>query len=159
MYKILVFFTLTVLMSCGMGGSEKQKENDDKTEAGKAEGQKNKDEELEQGDSTSTLQLNNGKKWKADSITLKNVASLTQLVNDKTYDDKAKRSAFQSQLQNDLDILVKECRMSGPAHEALHAWLKPVIHNTRELKDGEGEYDKKYAQLRNNVQSFYDYFD
>jgi hypothetical protein len=159
MYKILMFFTLVILMSCGTGNSEEQKKKGEKPETSNSDGQKEMDHETEHSDSSLTLQLNNGSKWDADSTTRLNVASLMQLVNDKSYGDKAKRIVFQSQLQNRLDTLVKQCRMIGPAHEALHAWLKPVIHDSKVLKEREGDYDKKYAQLRKDVRSFYDYFD
>jgi hypothetical protein len=159
MHKILLFVTVAILMSCGTADSDKQKENDEKTEAAKSEGQNEMKEEKEDSDSTGTLQLDNGKKWKADNTTKANVASLTQLVNDSTYRDKKKSKELYKGVQNRLDTLVNQCKMTGPAHEALHAWLKPVLHDTKELKKSKGEYDSKYVLLRKDVQSYYDYFE
>ncbi|MGZ3952200.1 MAG: hypothetical protein ACXVBZ_12445, partial [Flavisolibacter sp.] len=66
-------------------------------------------------------------------------------------------ASLSARLQTRLDTLVQQCKMTGPAHEALHSWLKPVLHDTKELK--EGKYDQNYAQLKKDVQSFYDFFD
>jgi uncharacterized protein YceK len=159
MHKILLFFTVAILMSCGAVNSDTQKENDEKTEAAKSEGQDEMKEEKEDSDSTETLQLDNGKKWKADNTTRANVASLTQLVNDSTYRYKKNSKELHKGVQSRLDTLVKQCKMTGPAHEALHAWLKPVLHDTKELRESKGEYDSKYALLRKDVQSYYDYFE
>ncbi|MGZ3846546.1 MAG: hypothetical protein ACXVBH_10855 [Flavisolibacter sp.] len=138
----LVYLTVLLFISCG-GPSTQQS----KTES----------EEREQNETTSALQLNNGIKWKADSTTHENVAALTQLVNDSSYRDSKNVASLSSRLQTRLDTLVQQCKMTGPAHEALHSWLKPVLHDTKELK--EGKYDQNYAQLKKDVQSFYDFFD
>jgi hypothetical protein len=49
--------------------------------------------------------------------------------------------------------------MTGPDHDALHAWLKPVLHDVKELKEDGDKYDEKFAVLQKDVQRFYDYFD
>jgi hypothetical protein len=105
------------------------------------------------------LQLNNGAKWKADSTTLVNVSSITQLVNDSNYRNEKNRIEFSGQLQSRLDTLVKQCKMTGPDHDALHAWLKPVLHDVKELKEDGDEYNEKFTVLQKDVQRFYDYFE
>ena len=83
------------------------------------------------------LTLNNGAKWKADSITNHNV------VNLKTFADNFRLKPFPS--VNDYQILgsdlnaginkmIQECKMSGPDHDALHKWLEPVLKETDQLK-------------------------
>lgn len=144
MNKILLFFTAVVFVACGTTTSQEQKENG---------------EEQEHSNSDPALQLKNGAKWKPDSITRTNVVILSQLVNDSNYRDEKNKQTFSNQLQKGLDSLVKQCKMSGPDHDALHAWLKPVLHDVKELKEDEGDYDKKYAQLRADVHRFYDYFE
>jgi len=138
----LIFFIALGFIGCGSPGTQEQK---------------SENEEQERNEATSALQLNKGTKWKADSITHVNVAALTQLVNDSSYRDDKNVASLILRLQTRLDTLVQQCKMTGPAHEALHSWLKPVLHDTKELK--EGQYDLKHEQLRKDVQSFYDYFD
>ena len=144
MNKLILFLSAVLFVACGATTSQEQKESR---------------EEQEHESSASTLQLNNGAKWKADSTTRTNVATLMQLVNDNYYRDEKNRQKFSNQLQNGLDSLVKQCKMTGPDHDALHTWLKPVLQDAKELKEDEGEYNKKYTELRKDVQSFYDYFE
>ena len=144
MNKLILFLSAILFVACGTTTSQEQKESS---------------EEQEHGSAASTLQLNNGAKWKADSTTRTNVAILVQLVNDSNYRDGKSKEKFSDQLQNGLDSLVTQCKMSGPDHDALHTWLKPVLHNAKALKEDGGEYNKKYTELRRDLQSFYDYFD
>ena len=142
MNKLMVFLAALVIMSCGSATSGEQRETD---------------EVKEKGHSSDTLQLNNGAKWKTDSTTRTNVAILMKLAADSSYNLK-NQQAFASQVQNRLDSLVQQCKMTGPDHEALHKWLQPVLHDAKELKE-EGEYEKSRAQLRKDLQNFNKYFD
>ena len=138
----LIFFIALVFVGCSNTATQEQKSE--------SEGQEHKE-------NVSSLELNNGVKWKADSTTQINVGALTRLINDSAYTDKQNAIHFSALLQNRLDTLVQQCKMTGPAHEALHSWLKPVLHDAKELK--EGEYDQNFAQLKKDVQIFYQYFE
>lgn len=143
MKRILLFLTSLSFVACVNTTSQEQKENKEEHEHA----------------SVSALQLNNGAKWKADSTTLVNVSSITQLVNDSNYRDEKNRVEFSGRLQNRLDTLIKQCKMTGPDHDALHAWLKPVLHDVKELKEDGNEYNEKFSVLQKDVQRFYDYFE
>lgn len=84
---------------------------------------------------TGALVLNHGAKWKADSATHLNVAQLQAAVS------SAKRESLEDyqqtavQLQEGLNKMVKECRMKGADHDALHTWLEPLMDKTKELKN------------------------
>jgi hypothetical protein len=145
MKRILLFLTSLSFLACVNTTTQEQKESTEEHENASA--------------SASELQLNNGAKWKADSITLVNVSAVNQLVSDSNYRDEKNRVEFSGQLQSRLDTLVKQCKMTGPDHDALHAWLKSVLHDVKELKEDGDKYDKKYAELQKDVQNFYDYFE
>ena len=86
---------------------------------------------------TTALTLNNGAKWKADSITNHNVVSLKTIADN--FRIKPFRSANDYQvlgadLSNGLNKMIQECKMSGPEHDALHQWLEPVLSETNQLK-------------------------
>lgn len=83
------------------------------------------------------LTLNNGAKWKADSITNHNV------VNLKTIADNFRAKPFPSvddyqlagnDLIGGLNKLIQDCKMSGPDHDQLHKWLEPVLKQSNQLK-------------------------
>jgi hypothetical protein len=110
-------------------------------------------------DFTSKVQLNDGAKWKTDEATRKNVAAILHVVNDSSYTTGKNRDQFANQLQVKLDTLVQQCKMIGPDHDALHTWLENVLNDVKEIKEDEDEYAKRYAYLKKDVESFYDYFE
>lgn len=104
------------------------------------------------------LQLNNGAKWKADDVTLKNVAALTTILNKEEYTNESNKDAFVTAFNQQLDTLVKECKMTGKDHDALHVWLEKVMHEVVHVKDG-NNYTASYATLKKDVENFHNFFE
>ncbi len=84
------------------------------------------------------LSLNNGARWKGDSVTSNNVVRL------KTTADMFRVAPFPSidnyqvlgnDLSNDVDTLIQQCKMKGDEHEALHKWLEPILNLSGQLKN------------------------
>jgi hypothetical protein len=115
--------------------------------------------EHQHSDSTSILQLNNGAKWKTDEATRQNVSAIEHVVNDSSYSNGKNKVQFANQLQVKLDTLVQQCKMTGPDHDALHVWLENIIHDVKEIKEDEDGYNKRYAALKKDVESFHNYFE
>jgi hypothetical protein len=87
--------------------------------------------------SSEKLVLNNGAKWKVDHTTNNNVNNIKQIL--KRFDNGTDRSlkAYKKagdHLQNGLTKMIKECRMQGPDHLALHKWLEPLMAQVVKLK-------------------------
>ena len=137
--KQLLIILLAVMASCGSQPVKEQKENSAKQD---------KEEKA------ITVPLNNGARWKADELTKKNVAVLMQVVNDSAYTDAGKRSKLYMELESKIAQLIRECRMQGADHDALHAWLEKVQHDLKEIKE-EDEYDKAVATLKKDIADFY----
>ena len=101
---------------------------------------------------TTTLQLNNGAKWKSDSSTNAQVKLMTERMEQ--YDEANASLATYNDLGNnlkaDLDNLVKQCRMQGADHDALHLWLQPVLEKTKELSTAADE--KTAASAKTSLQ-------
>ena len=81
------------------------------------------------------LQLNNGAKWKIDSVTAINTGLLKKTVSGAITNKPANYAETALKLEEGLNKLVKECKMSGAEHDALHQWLEPMIEKTKELKN------------------------
>lgn len=110
------------------------------------------------------LTLNNGQKWKADSVTNHNV------VNIKTIADNFRIKPFPAindyqilggDLKNGLDKMVKECKMSGPDHDALHQWLNPLLTNTNELKSvtDTAQGRSVFKSIDQRIDAYHNYFE
>ena len=109
--------------------------------------------------STQAIQLDNGRKWKADEATKRNVGIIVNEVNAGAYRDTAQRKELIANLKIKIDTLVGQCSMKGPEHDALHGWLEKVLRDMNKLNEGSDEYIKEYETLKKDVESFYDFFE
>ncbi|MEO6851849.1 MAG: hypothetical protein ABI166_14505 [Mucilaginibacter sp.] len=109
------------------------------------------------------LTLNNGAKWKIDESTHNNVVNLQNILNAFTGDASRPLSDYQEvqhDLKDGIDKMISECHMTGPDHEALHHWLKPLIHKVADLKkattvaDAARSLNDIRAQVKLNAQYF-----
>ncbi len=109
------------------------------------------------------IALNNGAKWKSDESTTKNVNSLSKTVNDFKAANKAELSDYKkvgADLQSGVTNLIKECRMKGPDHDALHLWLEPLMGMVKELNastdvnSAKEKFDQIDQQLARFTNSF-----
>ncbi len=90
----------------------------------------------EQGEVAGTLALNNGAKWKADSITHVNVAAFESIIDNfekAGQHDLPAYAQLAGDLQKSLNKLITDCKMQGPDHEALHLWLQPLLQQVAGL--------------------------
>lgn len=79
----------------------------------------------------------NGVKWKADSVTNNNVAILRSIAEDFKTKSTPSVSDYQklsADLTTGLNKMIKECKMTGADHDALHIWLEPVLKENAALK-------------------------
>jgi len=87
--------------------------------------------------SSEKLVLNNGAKWKVDKTTdvnAKNLKAVLQGFNSGRDRSLAGYHKLASDLQSGLDKMIKECRMKGPDHLALHKWLEPLMGDVSKLR-------------------------
>ena len=87
---------------------------------------------------TGVPSLNNGAKWKADASTNENVANLKSIIEKfktNAHPEVQDYKAFQATFTDGIGKMVKECKMQGPDHDALHVWLEPLMKDNKEMKD------------------------
>jgi hypothetical protein len=103
-----------------------------------------------------SLQLNDGKKWKLDQSTTKNIATLKSLITDTANKDFQKLAIT---LQQQTNILVSECKMEGPDHNALHLWLEQWLEHLRDFKENRKDQQEGYRYLQKDLMEFEKYFE
>ena len=92
--------------------------------------------EAEHGSEHSELQLtlDDGRKWPVDEHTRISAEKIAKLVRDapviRSPDDAR---ALGEALDEELDVLVKGCTMTGPAHDQLHVFLVALIPRVEAL--------------------------
>lgn len=102
-----------------------------------------------------TLQLNNGEKWKLDEATRQNMNEIKAYISQATH---ANGELSGQELQKKADKLVKECRMKGADHDALHVWLGPFLQHVQAIKENRDAESASHA-LRDDVKEFDVYFE
>ncbi len=109
---------------------------------------------------SSELQLNNGAKWKADSSTLQHVQDLKNIVGNYKQSGEKDIPVLANRLQESLNGLINDCKMSGPDHEALHHWLEPLLDKVKDLKNASGDKGQDMVKgISDQLELFQKYFD
>jgi hypothetical protein len=121
-------------------------------------------ESVAHGNETAGLTLNNGAKWKADSITNHNVATLKTMTDNfriKPFPTVGEYRLLGNDLTNGLNTMVQECKMTGPDHEAVHHWLEPVLNEMKELKNVSETANGRriFKSLDKKIDSYHTYFE
>lgn len=104
------------------------------------------------------------KKWETDESTRVHVAKLRARVETfklKKETDLASYNALGTDLSGDLNNLISGCRMKGPAHDALHGWLTPVLDQVAGLKKSATIEQGKLsvAKIEDGLFAFYEQFE
>lgn len=128
-FKNLVFLLpVLILFACNNTGSQGDKVADSIPIV----------DHTEHSEPTKVLSLNNGEKWQSDESTNNHVKDLSAIFGafgEKSRSGLADYQLLASEAQTELNGLIKDCKMTGPDHDALHLWLEPILKSTVELKD------------------------
>lgn len=121
---LLLLLVSTLVISCNPKSSDGKKTSDSVVTSHE-----------EHTGSGAGLELNNGSKWKVDSITKVNVALLKESVAAIQQNKLSDFKTISGQLQDGLNKLINECKMTGADHEALHKWLEPLLGKAKDLNE------------------------
>lgn len=168
MKKILLsLFTVAILFGCNSQDSTTAME--DHSDHDHAATQTEADHEHAAPGGETTLatgvpQLNDGAKWEADASTNENVANLKSIIDRfKTNTDPAVEDyhAFQASFTDGISKMVKECKMQGADHDALHVWLEPLMKDNKEMKelDSKESLAATFSTINERVNIYPQYFE
>lgn len=85
-----------------------------------------------------TLKLNNGEKWQADEPTNKNadrIISIGEQFLESGDKSLADYKRFGEDVNEAINIMIRECTMEGEADHALHIWFLPLIRQASTLRE------------------------
>ena len=152
MKQILTILLLTSLLLACNAGNENEKTITTESAA---------ENHAEHAEQVSGLALNNGVKWKADSITVLNVDLLQTIITSTKKESPENYSQAAISLENGLNKMVNECKMKGADNEALHHWLEPVMKKTKELKSANSVENARtiFDEIEKQINLFPQYFE
>ena len=139
------------LLACNSGNDRKNTLTAEPSKEGHAD----------HGEKAAGLVLNNGAKWKADSITLLNVSLLQAIVSTGKEEKPENYVQTAGKLRDGLNKLVEECKMKGADHDALHQWLEPLLEKANELRKASSPENAALIlnEIDNHIQLFPQYFE
>ena len=109
------------------------------------------------------LSLNNGVKWVADENTRIHAAKLNAQIaafNKQQSPAQEEYQALASEMQNELNGLINDCKMKGAEHDVFHSWLEPVHERVKKLEKTESASQGAdiVRELTMQIRKFNQYF-
>lgn len=111
-----------------------------------------------------SLELNDGNKWKTDVPTKKNadhMESVTAQFQKSNPSSLADFKKYGSDIQAGLNQMISECTMTGAQDQALHQWFFPIMENAGEIKKTDNTEKAKHLshEIIERVEVFEQYFE
>lgn len=97
-----------------------------------------KTEEHDHDGHAKTLELNNGEKWLVNIEMTAPIKTMENRIAEFAVTGPTDYNELALGLQDDINLLVSTCTMSGKSHDELHKWLVPfmeLVNELSELKD------------------------
>lgn len=110
---------------------------------------------------STSIQLNDGEKWKANDETIEGIKIMQNLIdkfpsNPTPEDYRLLKTNF----EDNLKVIFDKCTMTGEAHEQLHNFLLPLINMTEFLGSKDIEICKTtFVEITQHIAGFDTYFE
>ena len=153
MKQILSFTLLLLLAACNNAKQEGEHEHHhghDSSTVIPAEAHEH------EGSST-TVALDNGKKWKANIETTEGIEKMKSLTQGAIAENKTPQNLLPA-LQHEFKTIFDKCTMTGEAHNQLHNYLIPVKTQLDSLKSATAS-SKNLEDLQHYLETYPQYFE
>lgn len=109
----------------------------------------------------STLELNNGEKWKVVDGMLPPIQTMNNDIASFDGSTVEEYQSFGDALMDSVDELTSSCSMTGEAHDALHVWLVPYIGLVNDMIDVDSPENGSNVlkELKESMKSYNTYFE
>ncbi len=140
-------------------GCNEQREHDGHAEAtapATADHERGEDEHAEEGGASSTtVTLDNGKRWIANTGTTNGIAKMVALV-DKQIASPGDAKALKAALEEEFALIFERCTMTGEAHDQLHNYLIPIHQR---LSGFDASDPLQLAEMKDYLGTYGNYFE
>ncbi|MBB6463949.1 hypothetical protein [Flammeovirga kamogawensis] len=106
------------------------------------------------------LVLNNGDKWVVDAGMNSSIKKAEELLHTFNQSQIKNYKKLASDLEEQNNILIKSCTMSGKSHDMLHHWLLPNIKLIKQLSEANNleREEEIVKELNTSYDTFNNYF-
>jgi hypothetical protein len=153
--KILLPVALLVFVACNNKESKKEENHDNHQKSEMKDEQMDNKEEHEETDGK--VQLDNGKKWKANTETITGINNMITLVQT-GITGKTEPSKLHDTLQVEFKTIFDKCTMTGESHNQLHNFLLPLTAELEKLKTSNGDAET-LKEMQEYLLTFKNYFE
>lgn len=107
------------------------------------------------------LKLNNGNLWEANTETTNGINAMLQLMNNFSEVESPEAYATLKQnLESEFKTIIKECTMTGEAHDQLHVFIVPMRDLFKGLTASDLENSKMhFNKLNAHLKTYKNYFE
>lgn len=110
---------------------------------------------------TEAVQLDNGKRWLANSETTAGIADMQAILakyEGKTA-DASSRKTMRAELETAFQDIFNQCTMQGSSHDQLHNYLLPMKALFEKIEsETAGESEAAIGQLKHHLAEYQTYF-
>ena len=154
-FKLLLPVVLLVFVACNNQESKKEGSHDNHQQS------EMKDEQMdnkgEHEETAAKVQLDNGKKWKANPETIKGINNMSSLVQN-GITGKVEVEKLYDSLQVEFKTIFAKCTMKGESHNQLHNFLIPIKGQLEKLK-AESKDAEILKEMQGYLLTFENYFE
>ena len=107
------------------------------------------------------LMLNHGARWVANPETTAGISSMQQAIQDSTQaESPAGCAQLAARLTASFDGIIRQCTMTGEAHEQLHHYILPLKRDIATLSTAEGtDCAEQVVKMATYLSTYADYFE
>ncbi len=154
-FKLLLPVILLVFVACNNRESKKDENHDDHQKSEMKDEQMDDKEGHEE--TAAKVQLDNGKKWKANPETITGINNMSTLVQN-GITGKVEVAKLYDSLQVEFKAIFDKCTMTGESHNQLHNYLLPLKGQLDNLKAGSSHINT-LEEMQEYLITFKNYFE
>ena len=111
-------------------------------------------------ESSQMLELNNGERWIVNDEMKPFVKKQEELLNRYIESGNSDHTALADQLQEQNQLLIESCTMTGKSHDELHKWLHPYMALLARLNRAETkeDADRVIAEIEESLETYHAHF-
>lgn len=151
--RFLLPVTVLLLFACNNQESKKEGNHDNHQKS------EMKDEQMdnkgEHEETAGKLQLDNGKKWKANPETVTGINRMSSFVLEGIL-GKIEKAKLHDVLLVEFRTIFDKCTMTGESHNQLHNYLLPLKTKLVQLKAGNAESPEEIQQYLSTFKNYFE---